>query len=249
MLMNTVRYRAAARRSVFFLVTGLFLALGLFVAGCASVSLEELLDTARPLDEKTVASGLREALAVGTGRAADRLSVADAFAGVAARRIGLPEELDGVARRLRQVGLGDQVDSFELRMNRAAEAAVPHAVAIFSEAARDMTIQDAFSILNGPPDAATQFFEERTRAALLTAFRPEVDRVMMEAGVYQVYTELTARYNALPIANAPTLDLTAYITERATHALFTELAVEEARIRADPAARTTALLQRVFADR
>lgn len=112
-----------------------------------------------------------------------------------------------------------------------------------------MTIQDAFAILNGPPDAATRFFEERTRSALVSAFRPEVDRVMMEAGVYQVYTELTSRYNALPLANAPSLDLTAYITERATGALFAELAVEEGRIRTDPAARTTALLQRVFSNR
>ncbi|PIQ62469.1 MAG: hypothetical protein COV99_05795 [Bacteroidetes bacterium CG12_big_fil_rev_8_21_14_0_65_60_17] len=227
--------------------TGLILLL--LTSGCASTNLSDLIAGARPLDQETVASGLREALTVGTGRAADRLSTTDAFAGVASRRIGLPDELDGVARRLRQIGLDEQVSNFELRMNRAAEAAIPGAVSIFSEAARTMTIQDAFSILNGPPDAATSFFEERTRTALLDAFGPEVNRVMMETGVYQVYTELSGRYNALPIANAPAVDLTAYVTEKATTALFEELAVEEARIRQDPAARTTALLQRVFASR
>lgn len=218
----------------------------LMLSGCASLPFAEILEQGVPLNERTVASGLREALTVGTERAASRLSVTDAFAGVVSRRIDIPDELDGMASRLRQIGLDGPVDDFELRMNRAAEAAVPLAVDIFSGAIQEMTIQDAFTILNGPDDSATVYFRTRTSDALAAAFRPEVDRVMTEAGVYRVYTQLIDRYNSLPLRNAPEVDLVDYIVTHATQSLFAELAVEEALIRQDPAARTTELLRRVF---
>lgn len=215
-------------------------------SGCANLNLSDILSQELPLTESTVASGLREALTIGTERASGRLGVADAFAGVAARRIAVPEELEGITGRLRQLGLGNQVDDFELRMNRAAESAVPLAVDIFADAIRQMTIQDAFAILNGPDDAATTYFRDRTTEALIAAFRPQVNGVMSEVGVFRVYEQLLDRYNALPIANAPDVDLVGHIVGKTMTALFSELAAEEALIRQDPAARTTELLRRVF---
>ncbi|MCC6761304.1 MAG: DUF4197 family protein, partial [Chitinophagaceae bacterium] len=41
-------------------------------------------------------------------------------------------------------------------------------------------------------------------------------------------------------------DLTAYVTEQALRGIFIQLAQEEKDIRKNPAARTTALLQKVF---
>lgn len=218
----------------------------ILLSGCANLNLSDILSQELPLTESTVASGLREALTVGTERASGRLGVADAFAGVATRRIAIPEELQGITDRLRQLGLDGQVDDFELRMNRAAESAVPLAVDIFADAIRQMTIQDAFAILNGPDDAATMYFRDRTTEALMSAFRPQVNGVMSEVGVFRVYDQLLNRYNALPISNAPDVDLVGHIVSRTTAALFSELAAEEAHIRQDPAARTTELLRRVF---
>lgn len=222
---------------------------GLLLPACASLSMDDItgiLGGQAPLTEDTVAAGLREALSIGTSRASLRLSATNAFAEAAARRIGVPEELEGVASRLRTVGLGSQVDDFELRMNRAAEQAAGLAVSVFSDAIRDMTIADAFAILDGPDNAATVYFQDRTTTHLTTAFTPVVRDVMEEAGVFRVYEDLMTRYASLPFTNAPDVDIVNHIVERTTQALFTELAVEERLIREDPVARTTDLLKRVF---
>jgi hypothetical protein len=41
-------------------------------------------------------------------------------------------------------------------------------------------------------------------------------------------------------------DLTAYVTEKALQGIFMQLAIEEGKIRKDPAARTTDILKTVF---
>jgi hypothetical protein len=54
------------------------------------------------------------------------------------------------------------------------------------------------------------------------------------------------RYRALPLAPDPGFDLQDYVTQQGLDGLFTVLGQEEQRIRTDPAARVTDLLQRVF---
>ena len=96
----------------------------LLTSGCSGFDasvFDDLLD--QPLDSETVAAGLKEALEVGTQRATDATSSTDGFFGNALIRIAMPEEYDGVARTVRDIGLGSQVDAFELSMNRAAEKA------------------------------------------------------------------------------------------------------------------------------
>ena len=61
------------------------------------------------------------------------------------------------------------------------------------------------------------------------------------------YETLVARLESLPFLEPPDLDLVGYVTDHALDGLFTVLAQEEQKIREDPLARTTALLQRVFA--
>jgi len=73
-----------------------------------------------------------------------------------------------------------------------------------------------------------------------------VNGVMDRIGVYRQYQDVVRIYNSLPLNRPVSLDLTAYITDRTLSGLFTVLAQEEKRIRDDPVARTTALLQRVF---
>lgn len=221
----------------------------LLVAGCSSVNvgaLGDLLDAAAPLDEATVASGLREALDVGTGRAIATVSTEGGFAQDAVRRVVIPEQLNTMASRLRSVGLGDEVDRFEAQMNTAAEQAAGLAFDVFAGAIRDMTILDAFGILNGPQDAATVYFRDRTQTELATRFGPVVDNVMNELGVVRLYGDLVSRYNSIPLVRRVEFDLQAYVVSRTLDGLFQTLAVEEARIRQDPVARTTRLLQRVF---
>jgi hypothetical protein len=231
------------RRFPALLAAAFLVALG----GCNAAQIGEILRTGEgPLDEATVAAGLREALKVGTERATDSTSKLDGFYGNALIRIALPDQYQGVADALRQIGLGGKVDEFEVAMNRAAEKASAEAVSVFWAAITSMTIADAFAILNGGESAATDYFRDRTAAELHRRFQPIVTGKMETVGVYRIYDDLTARYNQLPFSKPPAVDLDEYITTRAVDGIFTMLSAEEKRIRENPAARTTALLRRVF---
>jgi len=229
---------------------GIVVSTGVGLVGCAGmedVDLESVLGGAGPLDEATVARGLKEALSVGTGRAVDQVGSLDGYLANEALKIALPVELQDVAGTLRSAGLGSKVDELEVAMNRAAEQAAGEAVNVFGDAIRGMTLADAWGILRGHDTAATDYFRERTSAALTSRYRPIVESRLRAVGGYGDYETLVARLESLPFVEPPDLDLVGYVTDHALDGLFTVLAQEEQKIREDPLARTTALLQRVFA--
>jgi hypothetical protein len=201
------------------------------------------------LDEQTVAAGLREALRVATDRTVVSTSKLDGFLGNALIRIVMPEQFEVAAKTLRAVGFGKQVDELEIGMNRAAERAAGEATEVFLNAITQMTLEDAFSILNGGDNAVTNYFRSRTEESLHERFKPIVTEKMSEIGLYKVYNGLTDYYNKLPLVTTPALDLDEYVTQHALNGLFTVLGQEEKRIRTDPLARTTDLLRRVFGSR
>jgi hypothetical protein len=222
----------------------------LLLAGCASMSdLGGILGGSAPLDEATVAAGLKEALSVGTERTVTRTSRIDGYLGDALLRIVLPEQIQEISPTLRSLGLGGKLDQLEVAMNRAAELAAKEATGLFIETIGGMTLQDAWGILRGHDTAATDYFRERTTAALTSRYRPIVQASLRQVGGYAEFEDLSRSVAALPLVTMPDLDLVGYVTDRALAGLFTVLGQEEQRIRVDPLARTTVLLQRVFAAR
>lgn len=198
-------------------------------------------------DTATIASGLREALRVGTKNAVLQTSREDGFLGNSLIRIGLPESLQKMAGALRTFGMGRQIDELELAMNRAAEQAAGEATEVFVGAIRSMTIADARDILTGGDTAATEYFRRTTGDTLRARFAPIVDDKMQQVGLAQTYRDFIGRYEALPIPGRPAApNLENYVTDRALDGLFTVLGEQEKRIRTDPAARVNDLLRRVF---
>jgi hypothetical protein len=221
----------------------------LTLVGCAGMQegdLGKILGGSAPLDEATVARGLKEALSVGTQRTAAQVGAVDGYLKNEALKIVLPPQVQDVAGTLRSVGLGGKVDDLELAMNRAAEQAAGESVSVFGDAIRGMTIADAWGILRGGDTAATNYFRAHTSAALTTRYRPIVENRLRGVGGYSDYETLVAKLQSLPLVDPPNLDLVGYVTEHALDGLFKVLATEEKKIRDDPLARTTALLQRVF---
>ncbi|BCR04372.1 hypothetical protein DESUT3_14410 [Desulfuromonas versatilis] len=198
------------------------------------------------LDEPTVAAGLKEALRVGSARAVGSTSRLDGFLANELIRIAMPEQLAPMAKTLRTIGLGSQVDQFEVAMNRSAEMAAGEAKAVFWDAIGQMTLADAHGILNGGDTAATEYFRSRTADTLRSRFKPIVAQKMGEVGLYQQYNQLSASYNALPFVTTPAVSIDDYVTGKGLDGLFTVLGQEEQAIRRDPAARTSELLQKVF---
>ena len=151
-----------------------------------------------------------------------------------------------VEKALREVGLGKEVDRFVKQLNRGAERAAERAKPIFIKAITSMTIRDAFDILNGKPDAATQYLIRTTGDELYDEFLPVVSNTLEKTKATRYYDDIVRQYNRLPGVKKVNADLNAYATEKAIGGLFLLIAEEEANIRASPRARTTQLLRRVF---
>ncbi|WP_292441112.1 DUF4197 domain-containing protein [Methylophaga sp.] len=199
------------------------------------------------LDSSTMVSGLKEALSIGSKRAIDTVSQTDGYLGNPRIRIPLPPQVEKVGNLLRQVGMSDLADEFQTSMNRAAEEAAPEASSIMVDAIRNMTIKDAKNILNGPDNAATQYFKEQTSSRLTELFRPSIEQSLDQVGSTHYYNQISDRIASVPVVGEElNVDLPDYVTQKALDGLFTMLAVEEKKIRENPAARTTELLKTVF---
>lgn len=204
-------------------------------------------DDNNALDTNTMVSGLKEALSLGSQRAIEAVSQTDGYLGNPEIRIPLPPQVEKVGNLMRQVGLGGLADEFQTSMNRAAEEAAPEATAIMIDAIKQMTFEDAKNILNGPDNAATQYFKKQTSDRLTELFRPSIEQSLEQVGSTRYYNQLNDKIASVPVVGEDLdVNLPDYVTQKALDGLFIMLAAEEKKIRENPAARTTELLKTVF---
>lgn len=200
--------------------------------------------------EAEAAQGIRQALDQGIDKGISFLNKPDGFFGNEAYKLFFPPDAQKVVTTLRDLGFNSVVDKAILQINRAAEDAVGHAKPIFADAIREMTIQDAINIVRGPNDAATQYFREKTTAKLVAAFMPTIKTSLDNTGATRYYADVINTYNRFPTTfNKVNPDLPSYVVDKAVNALFDQVAKEEANIRANPLARTTEILRKVFGSR
>jgi hypothetical protein len=201
---------------------------------------------AKGLTDSDIAAGLKEALTIGSVNAASVLSQVDGFNSNPRVRIPFPEEVQQVATKLRQMGMGAKVDEFELTLNRAAELAAKEAAPIFVNAVKGMSFDEARKILTGADNSATLYLQDRTTPQLYSSFIPHVTTALNATQATARWEELTTLYNKIPMVKKVDTDLSRYTTNKALGGLFIIVADEELKIRKDPSARVNDVLQRVF---
>ncbi len=216
--------------------------------------------TTNPLSNTEVVQGLKRALSLGAENAVSDLSVTNAFLNSDTYKILLPPEAKIITDNkdnplLTAIGITDMINNVEKSMNLAAEKAVIQAKPIFINAIANMSIEDAFGILNGGDTAATHFLRKTTYAALHSQFKPEVSKVL-DQPVFQgistnkAWNNLTSGYNGVatyvPKWDKINTKLDNYVTDKALFALFEQVKIEESKIRKDPMARVEDILKRVF---
>ncbi|MDR9456789.1 MAG: DUF4197 domain-containing protein [Salegentibacter sp.] len=193
-----------------------------------------------------IASGLRQALDYGIDKQVTKLTEENGFYSNELVRIGLPQELQKVDKTLRDVGLDALADEGLKVLNRAAEEAVKEATPIFVNAVREINFTDARNILLGSENAATVYLTNKTETPLYNSFNPVVKESLDKVGATEVWRNIINRYNNLPLTNNVNPDLVDYVTSEALEGVYTMIAIEEKEIRENVAARSTALLKRVF---
>lgn len=222
----------------------------LFLTACSSTDVQRTLDTllgSGELSTAEISSGLKQALEIGISKGAERLSAEGGYFN-SVYRIGLPPQAEEIAEKLRVIpGFSDLEETLIRRINRGAEDAAGKAVPIFTDAIKEMTFADAKNILLGPNDAATGYLQRKTYDRLYDAFNPVIVESLDQFEARKLWRDAVNAYNKLPLVEPANPDLDDYVTGEALEGLFGMVEKEEQNIRENVSARTTELLQRVFA--
>lgn len=221
----------------------------ILIAGCTAQQIQQTLGDYLDTDELTtdqVVAGLKEALVKGAGTSTASASRTDGFLGNPKIRIPFPPDVQKVEDKLREIGLGSEVDKFITTLNRGAEEAAKEAKPIFVSAIKGMTVQDAWGILKGKDDEATQYLKDKTSSQLKTKFQPVIKKALDKTNATKYYSDIINTYNKIPFVERVNPNLDDYATQRALDGLFQLVAEEEKNIRENPVARTTEILKKVF---
>ncbi len=241
---------------------GVFLFIALFAFTSCDEAKEVIDDIIPSLTEAEVVEGLKSALVVSTDTSVSQVSVLNGYFGDPLIKILLPDEAKVITDNIALLPFGeDYVDEMVLKMNRAAEDAAHEAAPVFIGAITEMSIGDAWDILNGADDAATQYLIAHTYTELQDLYQPKVraslEKPLVEGvSAAESWTFLTSNYNdvanslvgqlaGLEPINVP---IEEYVTTKALDGLFVKIAAEEEQIRHDPLARVNDILKRVFGD-
>ncbi len=228
-------------------------ALLLATGACSSTQVNQAIDEASKTLESgsvptsaEVGEGLKEALIKGISAGTSQVSQTDGYFKNLAIKIPFPPELKKVEQKLRQLGFGNEVDNFVMTMNRGAEDAAKEVKPIFVNAIRSMMIDDAWGILKGPHDAATQYLKRTTSLQIKEKFKPVIQNSLDKVSATKYYGDLVNTYNRIPFVEKVNPDLNEYATDLAMQGLFVTIANEEKNIRDNQLERTTDLLKKVF---
>lgn len=237
------------------------IAAGLILSGCAELT--KMMQTAgvpAPLTEIEVSGGLKEALTTGAKIAAQKLSAENGYYSDLAVKVLLPDDAKMIIENISKIPGGDKlVEDVLLRINRAAEDAAKEVAPIFVNSITQMTIMDAFSILNGADNAATDYLRKTTSNDLYSLYKPKIQASTEKKLIGGISTKdswvaLTGKWNSVANSVAGKIaglkpvnsDLDDHLTKKALSGMFLKVEQEELKIRKDVSARVSPTLQRVF---
>ena len=122
-----------------------------------------------------------------------------------------------------------------------------------------MTIKDAFNILNGADNSATDYLRKTTYSELYALYKPKLQastekKIVAGISTKDSWISLTGKWNSLANSVAGKIagfkpvntNLDDYLTNKALNGIFLKVEGEELKIRKEVSARVSPILQRVF---
>jgi hypothetical protein len=219
-----------------------------FAGLCAGlmISASALALSLSDLSQKDATGGLKDALTQGAQLAVKQLGTPGGFSNNPDVKIELPGKLGKVASKMKQFGMGDQVDQLEISMNKAAETAVTQAQPILVDAVKKMSVEDAKGILGGGNDSATQYLNKTSREQIRAKFLPIVKQATDQVGLAKQYNSFAGQAATMGVIDTKNANIESYVTEQALNGLFEMIGKQEETIRQNPAAAATSLAKKVF---
>lgn len=202
----------------------------------------------KPLNQREAERGLKEALKICAAAATEKLGAPGGFTNNKAYRIQIPkgvarlQSLVGEEKAQRLAGLSDV-------LNRAAEAAMPHARTILLRDINSMSIYDSLALLHGGDTAASRYLRVRTEANLKQELAPIMAAALESAGAFQLIDSIGNSRASRALVGDLREEMINWAVSRATDAIYAEIGAEEQAIRSDAARRDSPILERVFAAR
>jgi len=224
----------------------LLLALGSAAPAHAQSAATSSAAVTAPVNNQDAAGGLKAALEQAGNLAVSKLGAENGYLNNPRVRIPLPKLLEQARPLLKMTGKGQQLDDLVLQMNRAAESAIPLARPLLVNAVKNMSFSDAWAIVRGGDNAATEYLREKTSGQLAQEFLPMVRKVTERAGLAAQYNSTMALAPKLGVQPKEYATVEGYVTQRALDGLYVMLADEEKAIRANPLASGSKLISKVF---
>ena len=212
----------------------------------ASEEVQKFIHLEIPLSSEQVSDALIEALIIGSKFSVNSASAVGGFTNNSIIRIPFPEDAIKIKTSLNKIGFSSSISEFENSMNKSAELAAEIALLTLINAIKQMSIKDAFKILNGADNAATIYLKEQTSLFLYAEFHLIILETMKEVQIAKKWNPLVTKYNSIPFTEKINPDLEDYITRKTIDGLFVLIAIEEKNIRENPTARVSLLLKKVF---
>lgn len=213
-----------------------------------------------PLTTEQVSAGLKQALELGAKEAVSQLNATDGYYLNPALKIAMPPETQEILDNARRIpGVDQLIEQLVLQLNRSAEDAAKMAQPILVNAITSMSISDAWGILRGEQNAATQYLHQTTFNQLTDLYAPVIKTsldkpLVADISASQTWEQLSSKWNVFAKSVAGVLlglkpidyPLEEYVTIQALNGLFSVIEQKELAIRTDLSERTTDLLRRVF---
>lgn len=198
------------------------------------------------LSDQEVTHGLKDALAEGAGKAVSLLGRNNGYLNNDKVRIPLPDSLQKAESVMKVLGQGKSLEELKVSLNRAAEAAVPEAKVLLTDAIKNMSVADAKGVLTGGDDSATQYFRKATGTQLHDRFLPIVSNTVNRFKLSEQYNSIAGTASKAGLIGKEQANMAEYVTNKALDGLFLMIAEEEKAIRQNPVGRSSEYVRKVF---
>lgn len=193
------------------------------------------------LNEQDAANAVRQLLQIGARDG----SLTGAFSKEMILSTLFPEPVKKVLNTLNQLGLTNEIDRFTTTLSTAAEKTAVNSVPIFVSGISNMRLNDAMRIIKNGGTSATDYLRASVGDSLRRSITPVMLAAINEYKLNEQWEKIIKPVQSIT-GNRLNMDLASLLAGAVSEKMFQKIAEKELEIRANAAARSTTLLQKVF---